>query len=176
MKLNLGAGDQKIEGYQSVDVAPECKPDFLLDITKFPWPWEENSIDGIMADNIMEHIEPKTFIKVMNECHRILKPGCQIWIRVPHIPIKADIEKLGFNEGDYHKLKRVLTRTLEALNAAFTDPTHLGFFTPQTFDYWNEDHTRGRTFGKSYGIKSWKLITNAIHPQQSKFLIVELQK
>lgn len=176
MRLNLGAGDQKIEGYESVDIAPNCNPDHLLDITKFPYPWRENSIDGIMADNIMEHIEPITFIKVMNECHRIMKPGGKIWIRVPHIPIKADIENLEFTEKDYRYLRRIIVRTLEALNAAFTDPTHLGFFTLQTFDYWNKNHARGRTFGKSYGIISWTVIRNEIHPQQRKFLMVELQK
>lgn len=45
-------------------------------------PWEDESVGGIMAVNILEHLwEPRPF---MAECARVLAPGCPLNIYVPH--------------------------------------------------------------------------------------------
>lgn len=52
-------------------------------------PFDDNSIDHIIADNVLEHI-PKTetfgeddFVFIMNECLRVLKKGGTIHILAP---------------------------------------------------------------------------------------------
>lgn len=80
MKLNLGCGKNKKEGYINVDRLPEVSPDMTADLNE-PLPWKNNSIDEIYCWNTMEHLEnPVQFI---SECHRILKPGCKMIFRVP---------------------------------------------------------------------------------------------
>jgi len=80
-KLNLGAGGDKREGFLSVDNNPLSKPDVLHDLGSFPYPFEDDSVDEIIMDGVLEHIDS---IKAIAEIYRISKPGC-IWkITVPH--------------------------------------------------------------------------------------------
>src|SRR5436189_263389 len=44
MKLNLGCGFNRVDGYWNVDKEPQCKPDQCVDLERFPWPWSDNSI------------------------------------------------------------------------------------------------------------------------------------
>jgi ubiquinone/menaquinone biosynthesis C-methylase UbiE len=82
MKLNLGSGYKKIEGFQNVDCNPHCNPDFLVDIAKEQWPFEDNSIDGVIAHHILEHLGEE-FFHVMKELYRVCKDGTFINILVP---------------------------------------------------------------------------------------------
>ncbi|MES2436821.1 MAG: hypothetical protein V4519_02320 [Patescibacteria group bacterium] len=86
MKLNLGCGFNKLDGYINVDNSAVCKPDQVFDIESTPWPWQDSSIDEIRLDHVLEHIgvDPKTYISVWKEIWRVSKPNAQIFIRVPH--------------------------------------------------------------------------------------------
>lgn len=151
IKLDFGAGDIKTEDYLRVDISPKCNPDYVWDITQFPYPKEWEECEAVRCDNVFEHIQPYTLIKVINEIHRIMKVGGRLWLRVP-----------------------LLECTPEGIYAAFTDPTHVNFFTLGTFDYWDKGHKRQTSFGKDYGIIPWKRIRN--EKWGDKFLIVELIK
>jgi len=80
MKLNLGCGDKKKDGYLNVDICGT--PDLLCDLSSFPWPWADNSADEVFSERFLEHVED--YAKTMLEIHRILKPGGTIWFKVPH--------------------------------------------------------------------------------------------
>jgi SAM-dependent methyltransferase len=129
MKYNLGCGDEHLEGFVNVDYSVKCQPDIVADIRKLPWDWCEDA-DRIEMDNLLEHIEAELAIKVVNECHRVLKPGGQLWIRVPEV-------------------------RPDNLLPCFTDPTHVNYFTDQTFGYFEKGHVRHDRFGKDYGIVGW---------------------
>lgn len=76
-----------------------------------PWPAADNSIDAIRASHVMEHIpagEPR--IAVMNEAHRVLKPGGVFEIIVPLMV------------GTWH---------------AIADPTHVSFWVKESFHYFD---------------------------------------
>lgn len=79
--LNLGCGFSKHPDAINVDGYKECNPDLLWNLNKYPYPWEDNSIDKIYAYHVFEHIEDwwRTFI----ECSRILKYMGELEIRVP---------------------------------------------------------------------------------------------
>ena len=79
VKLNLGSGNSKIEGYISVDLDAE-NADVHCDLED-TWPFQDNSVDGVFAAHIFEHL--KNPIHTMNELYRILKPGCKAEIHVP---------------------------------------------------------------------------------------------
>ena len=80
--LDLGCKTERVEGAIGVDVDPNVKPDVLHDLSKYPYPFEPNSIDGVFARHIIEHLDdPEGFIK---ECHRILKPHSFLYIETPH--------------------------------------------------------------------------------------------
>jgi predicted SAM-dependent methyltransferase len=153
LKLDFGAGDIKTEGYLRVDISPKCKPDFVWDITKHPYPKEWENCDEVRCDNVLEHLSPDDLIATINEIHRILGNGGRLWYRVPLLKIKD-----------------------ENFMGAFSDPTHRSFFTIQTPYYWAKGHKKSITFGKDYGIIPWKMKRCEEWKQNDKFLIVEMIK
>ncbi len=56
LKLNLGAGKVKKEGYLSVDSRQLDQTDLVCDLFVVPWPWADNSIDALYASHLVEHI------------------------------------------------------------------------------------------------------------------------
>lgn len=79
--LNIGCGFRKIDEAINVDAFSNCEPDIQWDLNKMPWPWRDNSVDGIYASHIMEHLTD--WFAAFVECARILKPGGTLEIRVP---------------------------------------------------------------------------------------------
>ena len=86
MKLNLGCGFKKREGWVNTDVESECNPDIQIDLEKFPWPFDDNSCDEILLEHVLEHVgaDIDTHKMIMQELYRIAKPGAKISIIVPH--------------------------------------------------------------------------------------------
>ena len=84
MKLNLGCGQHKIEGYVNVDQHGDA--DMVHNLETFPWPWSDNSIEEIMAAHVLEHLgaDFNTFAKIIQEIYRISTPNGLIKIVVPH--------------------------------------------------------------------------------------------
>ena len=112
MKLLLGCGLTKTEGYVRVDYDPKVKPDVLIDLESGKkWPWDDNSVDEIKADNLLEHI--KNIDHFMEQAYRVLKPDGLLHILVPHFM-------------NYQ---------------AYYDPDHIRYFAPQSFIYWSRDTT-----------------------------------
>lgn len=83
MKLNLACGHMKDSSFLNVDVNPLVEPDLLLDLTKFPWPWESNSVTDIYCSHFVEHLGDE-LIPFMDECYRVLEPGGMFRIRCPY--------------------------------------------------------------------------------------------
>ena len=127
--LNLGSGIKKIKGAWNVDRLAEVEPDEVIDITK-ELPYEENWFDEVIADYVLEQIHDNdTFIVVLNEIHRVLKPNGIFRLKVPNAEHSE----------------------------AFRDPLDCRRFTPETFDHFNKSHYRWFAF--KYGFEPWKEIS-----------------
>jgi len=110
MILNLGSERSTFPGATNVDISP-CG-DIQCDLSKFPWQWQDNSIDGIYAFHIVEHFpEWKPFI---DECIRILKPGGFLHIKVPHVTCVPSAGLLTHYRGmSYNGFGHILTYPTE---------------------------------------------------------------
>lgn len=84
MRLNLGCGGKKLEGYVNVDAQSAAKPDVVLDIGRDTFPWDDNSIEGVQAWHIFEHLPPAPFFHCLKEIWRVCKPDALLGIIVPH--------------------------------------------------------------------------------------------
>ena len=80
--LNLGCNDKLMPGIINVDIQDLEGVSAVVDLSVYPWMWEDNSVDGIYARHIIEHFQDP--VKFINECKRILKPGGFLDIYVPH--------------------------------------------------------------------------------------------
>lgn len=86
MKLNLGCGSRKLDGFVNVDGAPHCAPDLLLDLETLPWPFDSSSVEEIVLSHVLEHLgqAPKLYLSIIQELYRVSRPGALVRITVPH--------------------------------------------------------------------------------------------
>ena len=86
LKLNLGAGSKKIDGYINLDKFDTFNPDIVHDLEQFPYPFKNNSVDSIILSHVLEHIgqHPNIFNAIIKELYRICKNQTLISITVPH--------------------------------------------------------------------------------------------
>ncbi len=86
MRLNLGCGFDKRDGFLNVDAYEACAPDEIVDLNTLPWPWDDDSVDEVLLRHVLEHLgaEVPTFLGIMKELWRICRHGAVITITVPH--------------------------------------------------------------------------------------------
>ncbi len=82
MKLNIGAGSTVLEGYKSVDINPESKPDILCNIVT-GIPVDAESVERILFLHTIEHIQKRFHPDIFREFHRILKSDGILVIAYP---------------------------------------------------------------------------------------------
>ena len=72
MKLHLGCGGVRLEGYTNIDLrgGPSC--DIVCDIVKLDFP--DNSVDEIFMNAVFEHLWKGEQEVALRLWHRILKP------------------------------------------------------------------------------------------------------
>ena len=72
MKLNIGCGETKLEGYVNIDLEESTKPDLVLDVRKDVLPFNDNEIEEIVCIHNIEHIEFKYWDHIFQEFNRVL--------------------------------------------------------------------------------------------------------
>ncbi|MGL6341445.1 MAG: class I SAM-dependent methyltransferase [Waterburya sp.] len=84
LRLNLGCGGKRLDGYINVDKFGD--PDLCFDLETFPYPWENNSVAEIAMHHVLEHLgqQTKVYLKIIQELYRICQPEAKINIIVPH--------------------------------------------------------------------------------------------
>ncbi len=129
IKLNLGSGLKRFDGYLNVDTDDLCKPDYNFNITEDVWPFPDNSVTDVICHHIMEHLPNPGLFHFIKELHRVCVDGAIIDIEVPHH--RHDI--------------------------FFGDPTHVRPYTIDTFrlfskkyNQWHIDHHQSST---GFGMK-----------------------
>lgn len=139
-KLNIGSGRLRINGYinidrtQIVDGNGDKTVDIVMNIETEKLPFSDNSVDEIRVDNVLEHLVDLRF--VLNECHRVLKPGCSLSGCVP----------------------------LAGTDIDFGDPTHVRHFNKKTFGYlcgqagWTDEKKPKHPKYADYGYLSWNMV------------------
>lgn len=138
IKLNLGCGYKKIDGFLGIDLAKTEAVDLVYDLNIMPYPFKANSVSEIVADNILEHLDD--VVAVMEEIYRLCKKGALLKISLP-----------------YYKS-----------SGAFTDPTHQHFFTENTFEFFNPDHEYYFRTSAKFKILKMKLLAKDFNDWRHK--------
>ncbi len=80
MRLNLGCGKRRLQGYVNVDV-PGSGADVECDVQELPWP--DGVADEIVAIHLLEHIPMLNAALVVKEWARVLAPGGRMVLELP---------------------------------------------------------------------------------------------
>lgn len=83
MKINIGAGDTKYEDYVTLDYDKNSNPDYVVDLEKDRYPFDDNTVEAVIAHHVLEHLGDG-FFHCLQELYRVCKHGAIIDIRVPH--------------------------------------------------------------------------------------------
>jgi predicted SAM-dependent methyltransferase len=124
-KINLGSGTDPQPGFINVDHLDLPEVDVVHNLMTFPYPFEDESAVEIKAVDVIEHLANYTadgrpsIIAFIEECHRILKPGGELFIQTP-----------GW-DADF----------------LWIDPTHVRGFDIQSFDFFDDSKHFGQTTG-----------------------------
>ncbi len=82
MKLNIGCGKVKLDGFVNIDKAKEVNPDKVVDIEK-GLPFKDSKFTHIFSEHCLEHIRPEKWAFVLNEIQRVARDGCILELYLP---------------------------------------------------------------------------------------------
>lgn len=83
MKINIGAGSTKIEGFVTCDYDKLNNPDYCFNLETDTFPFANNSVEIVVAHHVLEHLG-EGYFNCLKELYRVCKHGALIDIRVPH--------------------------------------------------------------------------------------------
>lgn len=82
MVLDMGCGPDKIAGAVGVDHVPFPGVDVIWDLEKWPYPFEDGSVDHVYFRHSLEHLADAA--GAVREAARILREGGRLTIICPH--------------------------------------------------------------------------------------------
>lgn len=83
MKINIGAGGISHEDYVTIDYDPKTNPDHVLNLEQDRLPFDNSSVEVVVAHHIFEHLGDG-FFHCLQELYRVCRHGALIDVRVPH--------------------------------------------------------------------------------------------
>lgn len=113
IRLNLGCGSKHLPGYVNIDNRSAVNPDVVCNVVE-GLPHDDNSVEMVVANDFLEHIHPEKVIFVIEEIHRVLRPGGTFQHSTPSTDGRG----------------------------AFQDPTHRSFWNINSWMYFTNDAMR----------------------------------
>jgi predicted SAM-dependent methyltransferase len=103
LKINIGNGPFKHEGWMDIDCSISLKPDVVACDLRRKWPLRSGTAKYIFSEHVFEHFAyPSEIGHVLRECFRILKTGGVLRVIVPnaerYLRAYADDDQCFFKE------------------------------------------------------------------------------
>lgn len=149
LKLNLGCGPTRREGFLGVDIGNYPEVDIRQDALEYLRSLPDQSVTEVYSSHFLEHLDPEVFLELLRQVYRVLIPGGQTRFIVPH-----------FSNPYY-----------------YSDPTHRIAFGVHTFSYLCEKSCLHRGVPSYAKIAGWSLERVRLHfvpyarPRISRFRI-----
>lgn len=86
IRLNLGCGFRKKEGFVNADCSETCCPDVKIDLAVETWPWPDSSVAEVHFDLSLEQMgETRSqFLRVFKELYRVCRHEASVHILTLH--------------------------------------------------------------------------------------------
>lgn len=83
LRLDLGCGMRKLEGFTGVDVHDFPGVDVVMDL-RAKWPWKDDSVGEVHSSHFVEHLTGPERVAFFNNLWRVMAPKATAKIVVPH--------------------------------------------------------------------------------------------
>jgi hypothetical protein len=83
LKLDIGCGKNKREGFTGVDQFKMDGVDIVMDVRK-KWPWKDGSVEEVHCSHFVEHLTGVERVHFCNELYRVMKKDAKASIITPH--------------------------------------------------------------------------------------------
>jgi hypothetical protein len=124
-RLNLGCGQDRLAGFEGIDLVAGPEVDLKFDLLEYPWPVEDDSVVEIYCSHFIEHI-PMEYVDRRGNPVRMSAPGARDAL-------------LAFFDECHRVLCHDGRMTCIAPSACgdrtVRDPTHRRLITPETYQY-----------------------------------------
>lgn len=165
IKLDIGCGENKQEGFIGMDVRPFKGVDIVQNLEKFPWILPDNSVSMAVASHVLEHINPALPDSKLVALINLLKEK-------KILNEKEIIENIGEYDhfGTFIRFMDEVWRILKPRGrfafvvpyagsiGYFQDPTHINPINEVTMAYFDPLDFSG--LWRIYKPKPWKIISN----------------
>jgi trans-aconitate methyltransferase len=156
MKLHLGCGNKKIDGYINIDIRVDVNPDLIDDISKLN-EVKNNSVDVIYACHVLEHFGRHEYMDVLKRWYEVLNDGGILRISVPNFEEVSkyyeetkDLSKLlGFLYGGQN-YKQNFHYCAWDFNSLHSSLKSLGFKEVYKYDWKKTEHSNLDDFSQAY--------------------------
>lgn len=130
LRINLGCGNKRIEGFIGVDIGEGAAVDVRMSVSDYLRSLPDGAVQEVYSRHFLEHVEPQALRPLLLEIDRVLRPGGRAHFIVPHY------------SNPYF----------------YSDPTHRTFFGVHTFSYLCEQTCLNRGVPKYAAIPRWSLV------------------
>lgn len=89
-KLQIGCGENPLEGWLNSDLYPRSPRVFHLDASR-PFPFPDGAFDYVFSEHMIACLSYSEGSAMLAECHRVLKPGGTIRISTPNLSFLIDL-------------------------------------------------------------------------------------
>ncbi len=80
LKIDIGCGRNRREGFIGIDLDRETNPDVVASALDLPF--DSNSVDEVFSAHLVEHFDPQEAQQFFDEIYRVLKTGGRADIKV----------------------------------------------------------------------------------------------
>lgn len=87
IRLELGAGGRKLDGWISVD--QHHGADIRMNLLE-PLPFPDASVSSVYSSHLLEHFDYADLVRLLSECYRVLDAGGEFSAAVPNARIYLD--------------------------------------------------------------------------------------
>jgi predicted SAM-dependent methyltransferase len=84
LKINLGSGHWKLDGWVNVDLDADSHPDVLADLSG-PLPFADGVAAFVHTEDFLDQLDLPRARRFIAECHRVLVPGGVLRILTPDV-------------------------------------------------------------------------------------------
>ena len=171
LKLNLGCGDAYLDGWVNIDLDSE-KADLRHDLTE-PLPYEDGSVDLIYSEHFIEHLTAEDGLKMLRECHRVLKPGGLVRVATVDLDYLVKRFILGWKRQDWIKIYGYewLQTKAEMLNMCFHEWGHKYLYNKEELQRRFREAGFKQASRKKWNKSSYDMLSNRETRKDSRLII-----